>query len=97
MTTRELVSETATHRRYRVTNDAGQHIGYDDESVPTAQQVNADALRDKAKQSLATNNAYLKLATPTAAETATQIKRLTRQSSTLIRMLLDGLDDTDGT
>lgn len=54
-------------------------------------------IRDRAQQALATNAAFLALASPTNAQTVTQVKALTRECNALIRMALNLLDDTTGT
>lgn len=56
----------------------------------------ADAtLRQQAQQALGANRTYIGLASPTAAQTAAQVKALSRQNNALIRLLLGLLDGTD--
>jgi hypothetical protein len=55
------------------------------------------ALRAKAVTALATNATFLAIASPTAAQVATQAKALTRQSTALIRLAANQLDSTSGT
>jgi hypothetical protein len=62
-----------------------------------AQKINADGLRAKAAQALATNADFLALASPTNAQTLAQVKTLTRECNAVIRLLLGHLDTTDGT
>ncbi len=98
MPTRELIhSDDPTVRRYRVRDDGGREIGTDVEAVRTPQQVNESTLRSRAAQALATNAAFLALVAPTNAQNATQVQRLTRECSALIRLLLELTDTTDGT
>lgn len=54
------------------------------------------ALHARARQALTDNGEYLALTSPTAGQTVAQTKRLTRQCSALIRLLIgaDLLDDT---
>jgi hypothetical protein len=54
-------------------------------------------LRTKAQQALATNDAFLAIASPTNAQVVTQVQRLTRENSALIRLVLRTLDSTSGT
>lgn len=74
-------------------------------SVEVVVDVTADAvhvdLHTKARQALTDNATFLAIATPTAAQVAAQVKRLTRQQNAVIRLLLatDGARDllTDNT
>lgn len=61
----------------------------------TPEQDNQDAIRAAAAQALASNRQYVGLSSPTAAQTAAQVKALTRQQNGLIRLLLGQLDNTD--
>lgn len=49
-------------------------------------------LREAARQALTTNDAYLALSPPTAAQVAAQVAALTRQASVLIRLSLGAFD-----
>lgn len=54
-------------------------------------------LRSKAQTALATNATFLAIASPTAAQVATQAKALSRQCDAIIRILLGQFDSTAGT
>lgn len=62
-----------------------------------AAEANELALRAQAATALATNVTFLALAAPTNAQTVAQVRALTRECSTLIRLLVRLLDSTDGT
>ncbi len=71
-------------------------ITYDaDGNIITSVQVVRDdtrdvslaALTDRARAAVATNNTYLAIASPTAAQNAAQVKTLTREVTGLIRLL----------
>jgi hypothetical protein len=66
-------------------------------TYPTALELHRQTLRDRAVLALDVNAAYLALNPPTAGQVATQVGRLTRECSGLIRLALDLLDSTDGT
>lgn len=55
--------------------------------------ANAATLRSRAQTALGTNATFLALASPTAAQVATQTKALTRQCDGLIRLALGLLSD----
>ena len=55
------------------------------------------AIRTKALQALTANATFLAIASPTTAQTAAQVKALTRQVSALIRLTTRQLLDTSGT
>jgi anti-sigma factor RsiW len=107
---RTLISDDGRVRRYEV-RDNGIVTGYDDELIPTTEQVNEQTLRDRAQAALAANTTdqadnaiYLAIASPSAAQVTAQVRALTRQSNTqareltaVIRLLLGLLDSTDGT
>lgn len=58
---------------------------------------NERTLHNRARNALATNATYLALASPTNAQTAAQVRALTRQVTALIRLTLDDIDDIAGT
>lgn len=63
----------------------------------TTAQTNADSLVSKARTALTNNNTFLAIASPTAAQVATQVKALTRQVNALIKLEIQDLADTTGT
>lgn len=65
----------------------GNLIGTTTINVPQ-DLVNADTLRDRAAQALATNAAFLAVASPTNAQTLAQVKALTRQVNGILRLLV---------
>lgn len=80
--TRKLMPETPTRR-----NLGGP--------IPITDQ-NRATLAQRAENALRANANYLALATPTAAQQAQQLDRVTRESSALIRLVLGLLDSMDG-
>lgn len=61
-------------------------------SPDETQAANAATIRSRAASALTANAAFLALATPTAAQTAAQIRALTRQVDGLIRLAISALD-----
>jgi hypothetical protein len=60
-------------------------------------EVNDAALRERARQALESNTAYLALPAPTAAQQTQQVARLTRQLTAVVRVLTRATETTDGT
>lgn len=58
---------------------------------------NEESLRVKARAALQTNSDFLAVASPSNAAVVAQVKALTRQNSTLIRLTIGALDSTSGT
>lgn len=71
-------------------------ISYSFPARPTA-EINAATLQDRAATALTTNGSYLAIASPSNAQIATQVARLTRECSALIRLLLNQTEDITGT
>lgn len=67
------------------------------QAAPDPRQVNHETLSARAITAITANDAFLALASPTNAQTLTQVQRLTRECSGLIRLVLGALDSTDGT
>lgn len=61
------------------------------------QRLNEVTLRDKARQAIASNDAFLADPSPSNQQVITQVQRLTRQNTALIRLVVGALDSTDGT
>lgn len=79
-----------------ITDAAGAVIG---EEIVDLRPVLLDrgVIERKAVQALDANIAFLALPTPTNAQVAAQVNRLTRECSALIRLLLGLLDSEAGT
>jgi hypothetical protein len=60
-------------------------------------EQNRLVIQDRATQALTANATYLALASPSNAQNLAQIRLLTRECSSLIRMALNQFDTTDGT
>ncbi len=64
-------------------------------NTPSVVDVNKSTLQQRATDSIAANNTYLAIATPTNAQVAAQVRFLTRESSAVIRLLLNQFDAVD--
>ena len=93
-----LINDDGTTRVWEHTDVSGNVVGSSVERyvLGTATQ-NAETLRTRLRQALATNATYLALGTPTNAQNLAQIRALTRECSALIRSALAELDDITGT
>jgi hypothetical protein len=80
-----------------VINGAGQRVRESrTETIPDS-DVNAGTLRTRALQALAVNSTFLAIGSPSNAQILTQVQRLTRECSGLIRLLLGQLDEVTDT
>lgn len=81
--------------RNRETWQSGALISAVSFDVDVTDEVVHLDLHDRMRQALAANATYLAIAAPTNAQNTAQVKRLTRECSALIRLLLavDGARD----
>lgn len=84
------VEEQAQH-------DADQTAGAARASAAAADAANYQTAASRCRQAITGNDTYLALATPTTAQTTTQVSRLTRQCNGLSRMMLAMLGDVSDT
>ncbi len=83
-------------RRISLPDGSGEiEVDAEDEPVQEDRQANARALRDAAEAALKPNRAFLAIPNPTPPQTAAQVRRLTEESSALIRLLLGRLESRD--
>ena len=82
--------------RTREIYSGGQLVGTEQYDVPQ-EQVNREDLETKARNALQANQTFLAIGSPTNAQTLAQVRLLTRETSALIRLLLNALDTTEGT
>lgn len=73
----------------------GVLIGSEPAPPLPAHAANRETLHRQAAAALESNATYLAITSPTAAQSAAQVKALTRQVQALIRLTLNQMDDTD--
>jgi hypothetical protein len=64
----------------------------DQRALGQVAETNESSIRDKLRLALETNNAYLAVGTPTAAQTTQQVKALSRTVNGLIRLANHSLE-----
>jgi hypothetical protein len=95
---RTLISDDGSTRVWQHTDTAGHPTGTTAEVyVLPPEEANRQTLQSRAEQALATNATFLAIASPTNAQTLAQVRALTRETTALIRLLLDKTGDTAGT
>lgn len=92
--TRRTTGGTVTEgpRAYTPEEDAAA----DAAAAQATATTNETTIRDKARTALASNAAFLALASPTNAQTLTQVRALTRQVNALVKLQLNDLATLDG-
>ena len=76
---------------------AAENAAADADAAAVRDRTNGMALRVKAQNAIAANDAYLAIVSPTNAQVVAQLNKVTRQDTALIRLVLGLLDSTDGT
>lgn len=89
------------------TNDSSVYVFHFDSDLTQSEQdavrlrlrtsANEEAIYGKALAALAVNSTFLGIASPTNAQTLAQVKRLTQECNSLIRIVLNLYDTTSGT
>lgn len=110
MATFQIVCDSPLHQSRALQPDWSNNLGTADRPVtgykcpacarldpPDPKGVNKLTLVDRATLGLATNNTFLAIANPTNAQILAQTRALTKEYSSVIRLLLDQLDDISGT
>jgi hypothetical protein len=97
VTSRQLIRDDGITRLFRVLTDQGNQIGFDEETIPTLDQVNFNTLHDRATAALILNGNFLAVTAPVGPQIVAQVQMLTRECNALIRLLLDLTDTTVGT
>jgi hypothetical protein len=72
----------------------GELIAEEVVEVDITAETNGATMRERAETALESNRTFLALASPTQAQTLTEVKALARQMNGLIRLVLGQLDDT---
>lgn len=64
-------------------------------ALSVTERTNKQTLEQQATTALADNRTFLAIASPTQAQTLTQVKALTRQNNAIMRLILNKLDGTN--
>lgn len=76
------------------TYDENGVLVYEEDIAEPPEMTRRQTIEDAARQALTSNRAFV-ASSPTAAQTAAQVKALSRQQNGIIRLLLGALDNTD--